>query len=82
MPDVQAWRNDTVPMHLTTIVWDRGKWSGVAGRYSREHGWHFAGLSPVRLRQRWRCVVRELISLCWSEPREVVAQKAARDAIR
>ena len=30
-------------IHLVTIDWTRGKWSGVPGKYSREHLWHFAG---------------------------------------
>lgn len=30
-------------IHLVTIDWTRGKWSGVRGKYSREHLWHFAG---------------------------------------
>ena len=30
-------------IHLVTIDWVRGKWSGVPGKYSREHLWHFAG---------------------------------------
>ncbi len=25
-----------------TVDWSRGKWSGVPGKYSREHVWHFA----------------------------------------
>jgi organic hydroperoxide reductase OsmC/OhrA len=30
-------------IHLVTIDWKRGKWSGTPGKYSREHQWHFAG---------------------------------------
>ena len=30
-------------IHLVTVDWSRGKWSGVLGKYSREHVWHFAG---------------------------------------
>jgi organic hydroperoxide reductase OsmC/OhrA len=29
-------------IHLVTIDWKRGKWSGTRGKYSREHQWHFA----------------------------------------
>ena len=29
-------------IHLVTIDWTRGKWSGVSGKCSREHLWHFA----------------------------------------
>ena len=30
-------------IHLVTIAWARGKWSGVLGNDSREHLWQFAG---------------------------------------
>jgi hypothetical protein len=30
-------------IHLVTIDWKRGKWSGTPGKYSREQRWHFAG---------------------------------------
>jgi organic hydroperoxide reductase OsmC/OhrA len=29
-------------IHLVTVDWKRGKWSGARGKYSREHQWHFA----------------------------------------
>lgn len=32
-----------------TIDWSRGKWSGTAGKYSREHAWHFAGKLALRV---------------------------------
>lgn len=30
-------------IHLVTIDWTRGKWSGMRGKYARDHLWHFAG---------------------------------------
>lgn len=30
-------------VHLATIEWQRGKWAGAKGKYSREHLWHVAG---------------------------------------
>ena len=36
-------QTDDGPIHLVTVDWSRGKWSGTAGKYSREHVWHFAG---------------------------------------
>lgn len=40
---------DEGPIHLVTIDWRRGKWSGTAGKYSREHVWHFAGRLSVKV---------------------------------
>jgi organic hydroperoxide reductase OsmC/OhrA len=37
------------PMHLVTIDWARGKWSGTRGKYSREHQWHFAGRLSLKV---------------------------------
>jgi organic hydroperoxide reductase OsmC/OhrA len=37
------------PMHLVTIDWARGKWSGTQGKYSREHQWHFAGRLSLKV---------------------------------
>jgi organic hydroperoxide reductase OsmC/OhrA len=37
------------PMHLVTIDWKRGKWSGTRGKYSREHQWHFAGKLSLKV---------------------------------
>jgi organic hydroperoxide reductase OsmC/OhrA len=37
------------PMHLATIDWKRGKWSGTRGKYSREHHWHFAGKLSLKV---------------------------------
>ena len=37
------------PMHLVTIDWKRGKWSGARGKYSREHQWHFAGKLSLKV---------------------------------
>lgn len=31
------------PVHLVTVDWQRGKWSGMRGKYSRDHEWHLAG---------------------------------------
>lgn len=36
-------------MHLVTIDWARGKWSGTRGKYSREHQWHFAGRLTLKV---------------------------------
>jgi hypothetical protein len=36
-------------IHLVTIDWSRGKWSGMAGKYSREHLWHFAGKLSLKV---------------------------------
>lgn len=33
---------DDKPIHLATVDWERGKWSGVRGKYSRQHVWIFA----------------------------------------
>ncbi len=41
--------DDDGPMHLVTIDWSRGKWSGAAGKYSREHVWHFAGKLSLKV---------------------------------
>ena len=37
------------PIHLVTIDWTRGKWSGTRGKYSREHQWHFAGRLSLKV---------------------------------
>lgn len=37
------------PVHLVTIDWARGKWSGTRGKYSREHQWHFAGRLSLKV---------------------------------
>ena len=42
-------QTDDGPIHLVTIDWSRGKWSGTAGKYSREHAWHFAGKLALRV---------------------------------
>jgi len=42
-------QTDDGPIHLVTIDWSRGKWSGTAGKYSREHVWHFAGKLAMRV---------------------------------
>jgi organic hydroperoxide reductase OsmC/OhrA len=36
-------------IHLATIDWTRGKWSGTRGKYAREHVWHFAGRLSVKV---------------------------------
>lgn len=36
-------------IHLVTVDWARGKWSGVPGKYSREHVWHFAGRLSLKV---------------------------------
>jgi organic hydroperoxide reductase OsmC/OhrA len=36
-------------IHLVTVDWKRGKWSGVQGKYSREHQWHFAGRLSLKV---------------------------------
>ena len=36
-------------IHLVTIDWARGKWSGVPGKYSREHLWQFAGRLSLKV---------------------------------
>lgn len=36
-------------IHLVTIDWMRGKWSGTRGKYSREHHWHFAGRLALKV---------------------------------
>ena len=36
-------------IHLVTIDWVRGKWSGVPGKYSREHLWQFAGKLSLKV---------------------------------
>jgi organic hydroperoxide reductase OsmC/OhrA len=40
---------DEGPIHLVTVDWRRGKWSGTRGKYSREHVWHFAGRLSVKV---------------------------------
>lgn len=36
-------------IHLVTIDWARGKWSGRRGKYAREHVWHFAGRLSLKV---------------------------------
>ena len=36
-------------IHLVTIDWARGKWSGAPGKYSREQLWQFAGKLSLKL---------------------------------
>jgi organic hydroperoxide reductase OsmC/OhrA len=36
-------------VHLVTIDWTRGKWSGTRGKYSREHQWHFASRLSLKV---------------------------------
>lgn len=36
-------------IHLVTIDWARGKWSGTRGKYAREHVWHFAGRLSLKV---------------------------------
>ncbi len=40
---------DEGPIHLVTVDWSRGKWSGTKGKYSREHQWHFPGRRSVKV---------------------------------
>jgi organic hydroperoxide reductase OsmC/OhrA len=35
-------------VHLATIEWQRGKWTGAKGKYSREHLWHLAGGTKLK----------------------------------
>jgi len=35
-------------VHLATIAWQRGKWSGAKGKYSREHLWHLVGGAKLK----------------------------------
>jgi organic hydroperoxide reductase OsmC/OhrA len=35
--------SDLKSLHLATIDWKCGKWSGMRGKYSREHLYHFVG---------------------------------------
>ncbi len=51
------------PVHLATVDWQRGKWSSVPGKYSREHVWLLAGgltlkatdpIAPAAYRDRAR----------------------------
>jgi hypothetical protein len=37
------------PIHLVTVDWKRGKWSGAPGEYSQEHQWHFAGRLSLKV---------------------------------
>jgi organic hydroperoxide reductase OsmC/OhrA len=62
--------------HLVTIDWQRGRWSGFKGQYSRQHRWHLAGglvlqvtdaLSPPDFRDgvrldAWRAYVAAISS--------------------
>ena len=36
-------------IHLVTIDWARGKWSGVPGKYSRDQLWQFAGKLSLKV---------------------------------
>ena len=51
------------PIHLATVDWQCGKWSGVPGKYSREHVWVLPGgltlkatdpIAPTAYRDRAR----------------------------
>jgi organic hydroperoxide reductase OsmC/OhrA len=35
-------------IHLATIDWQRGKWAGFTGKYSREHTWHLSGGAKLK----------------------------------
>ena len=35
-------------VNLASIVWERGKWAGYVGKYSREHTWHLAGGAKLK----------------------------------
>ena len=35
-------------VHLATIDWQRGKWTGAKGKYSREHLWHLVGGAKLK----------------------------------
>lgn len=35
-------------VHLATIDWQRGKWAGAKGKYSREHLWHLVGGAKLK----------------------------------
>jgi len=37
------------PVHLVTVDWQRGKWSGMRGKYSRDHEWHLAGRLKLKV---------------------------------
>jgi len=47
--DKAAPPDDDGPIHLVTVDWSRGKWSGTTGKYSREHVWHFAGKLAMKV---------------------------------
>ena len=47
--DNEAPPDDDGPIHLVTVDWSRGKWSGTAGKYSREHVWHFGGRLDLKV---------------------------------
>jgi organic hydroperoxide reductase OsmC/OhrA len=40
--------SDEELVHLASIVWERGKWAGYVGKYSREHTWHLAGGAKLK----------------------------------
>ena len=40
--------SDEDPIHLATIDWQRGKWAGLTGKYSREHTWHLSGGAKLK----------------------------------
>ena len=35
-------------VQLASIAWERGKWAGYVGKYSREHTWHLAGGAKLK----------------------------------
>jgi hypothetical protein len=37
------------PVHLVTVDWQRGMWSGMRGKYSRDHEWHLAGRLKLKV---------------------------------
>jgi hypothetical protein len=39
-------------VHLATSDWQRGKWAGTKGKYSREHFRHLAGGAKLKARLR------------------------------
>jgi organic hydroperoxide reductase OsmC/OhrA len=47
--DKEAPADDDGPIHLVTVDWSRGKWSGTTGKYSREHAWHFGGKLALKV---------------------------------
>ena len=45
-------------VHLATIDWQRGKWAGAKGKYSREHLWHLVGGAKLKAPTPRRCCRR------------------------